>query len=102
MEKDFLINIHKSYRWVVAICDKCLYGQKLENDVMLLDVGGKFFDGKEVNEKELSELIEMCLYEDATFYIVGEKSVNHTKKIGLIDDTGIKSINNIPFALILL
>lgn len=102
MAKDFLIKIHKSYRWVVAICDKELYGQKLEADDMQLDLSGKFFEGKEVEKTELVETIEMCTYEDATFYIIGHKSIKCAKEIGLIEKGGIKEIAGIPFALVLL
>ncbi len=102
MEKEFLFKIHKSYRWVVSICDKNLFGRKLEDEEKQLDLSGKFFDGEEVGIDELAGLIEQCMYEDSTFYIVGEKSIEFVKKINLINSGGIKYIDKVPFALILL
>ncbi len=102
MKGEFLFKIHKSYRWVVAICDKDVYGQILEDKSTQLDLTTQFFDGEEINEKDLIEKIKACIYEDATFYIVGEKSTNLAKRIELIDPQGIKLISGIPFALILL
>ncbi len=102
MEKDFLVKVHKTYRWVVAICDKDIFGKKLEEGEHQLDLSGKFFDGDNVDVDGLNEIIEMCSYEDATFYIVGKKSVEHAKKIKIINEEGVKYIQEIPFALILL
>ncbi len=102
MDTGILVNIHKSYRQVVAICDKNLLGLKLENDTMQLDMGGNFFNGKEVSEEELLNLLKEYSYEDATFYIVGKSSVDYAKENGLINEKGIKKINDVPFALVLL
>lgn len=40
--------------------------------------------------------------EDATFNITGKNSINVALKIGLINQEGIKEIQGIPFALVLL
>jgi len=42
------------------------------------------------------------LKEDSTFNIIGKKSVNAALKAGIITKDGIKKIQGIPFALILL
>ena len=39
--------------------------------------------------------------EDATFNIIGEKSVNTALKAGIISKQGINKIQGIPFTLIL-
>jgi len=94
--------IHKSCRDVVAICDSDLIGKKFEQDKFQLDVKENFFRGEEISERELISLMEDYAKEDATFNIIGEKSVRSAIKAGIIDKKGIKKINNIPFALILL
>jgi len=96
------VNILKSYRDIVAICDKELIGKKFENEKFQLDVKENFYKGKEVNEKELIEIIKNQLMEDATFNIVGKNSVDIALKIGLIAKEGIKEIEGIPLALVLL
>ncbi len=102
MKKEILIKIHKSYRWVVAICDKDIYGQKLEEGIRELDLTTQFFQGEETDEQELTKMVKMCLYEDATFYVVGNKSIEYAKKIKLIENEGVTYIQGIPFALVLL
>ena len=97
-----LVKIHKSYRNIVAICDSALLGKKFEEGNKVLDVRESFYNGDELSEEETIEVMQNFAAEDATFNIVGEKSVNAAKKAGIIDDKGIKKVQNIPFALVLL
>jgi hypothetical protein len=99
---EILINVHESYRWVVAVCDKDLFGRKLKGDKRVLDVSVKFFEGKEFSESEAKDEILRCKDEDATFNFVGEKSVSLAKEIGLVSEEGIMEIEGVPFALVLL
>ena len=96
------VNIIKSYRDVVAICDKELLGKKFEEGGFQLDVKENFYFGKECSEKEVIEIIQRMAEEDATFNIVGKKSVNAALKSGIIEEIGIKEIQGIPFALVLI
>jgi hypothetical protein len=95
------LKIHKSYRDVVAICDSELIGKKFEQGKFQLEVKESFFKGQEMNEKELEEKIIEFFKEDATFNIVGEKSINTAIKTGIINKQGIKKIQEIPFAMVL-
>jgi uncharacterized protein len=95
------IKIHKSYRDVVAICDKDLIGKRFEQGNLQLDVKESFFNGKEVSEKEAMDIMIDMAKEDATFNIIGHKSVKAALKCGLIQKEGIKTIQEIPFALVL-
>ncbi len=99
---EILLNIHKSYRWVVAVCDKELFGQKLIEGNRVLDLSGEFFNGKEFNEEDAINEIIRCHKEDATFNFVGEKSVAIAKKLEIAKDDGIIEIDGVPFALVLL
>ena len=96
------INIIHSYRDVVAICDKELLGKKVEDEKFQLDVKESFYKGKQVSEEELLKIINNLSREDATFNIVGERSVAIALKVGVILESGIKEIKGIPFALVLL
>lgn len=93
--------IHKSYRDVVAICDSELIGKKFEEDKSQLEIKESFFKGEKISKEKLIELIQDISREDATFNIVGEKSINTAVEAGIISDEKIKRIQNIPFALIL-
>jgi hypothetical protein len=102
MEGEILVKIHKSHRIVVAICDKNIYGKILEDGKRSLDLTTRFFDGESVSLDELKEIIINYVREDATFNIVGKKSVSMAKELGVIKDEGIIDISGIPYALILL
>lgn len=99
---DVLINVHESYRWVVAVCDKEIFGRKLKSGDKVLDVSVNFFKGKSFNEESAKEEILRCRDEDATFNFVGENSVRLAKEAGLVLDEGVMQIEGIPFALVLL
>lgn len=96
------VNIIKSYRDTVAICDSDLLGKKFEQENFQLEVKESFFKGREVSDDELAEIISDMSKEDATFNIIGENSINIALKEGLIEEDSIKKIQGIPFALVLL
>ena len=97
-----LIKIHKTYRDIVAICDKELLGKYFEEGNFQLDVKESFFAGKDISEKELLEIIKKESMEDATFNIIGEKSISCALKAGIILESGIKKIRGVPYAVVLL
>jgi len=97
-----LIKIHKTYREVIAVCDDNLVGKKFEEGNKVLDVRESFFKGKEIQEKELVELMTDFAKADATFNIVGKQSVETALKAGIISQDGVKKIKGIPYALVLL
>jgi uncharacterized protein len=102
MGEDILFRIHKSYRWVVAVCDKELYGKKLIEDKAQLDLTGEFFNGEVLGSEETKRRMIDANKEDATFNIVGEKSVSIAKELGFIKEEGILEVQGVPFALVLL
>jgi len=97
-----LINIIKTYRDVVAICDYELLGKIFEQEEFELNIKESFFKGEKFSEEKAIEILKEMSREDATFNIVGEKSVNAALKAGIISKEGIKKIQEIPFALGLL
>ncbi len=97
-----LVNIISSYRNVVAICDSELLGKCFEEGIFQLDIKESFYKGDKKTEQEVIQIILDMKSEDATFNIVGEKSVNCAVKSGLISRDSIKKIQGIPFALVLM
>jgi len=97
-----LIKIHKVYRLVVAICDSELLGKTFEQGSRILDVRESFYNGEEKTEKEIIEMMKDLIREDATFNIAGKQSVNCALKAGIISREGIKHVQGVPFALVLL
>jgi len=97
-----LIRVHESYRWVVAVCDRDIFGRKLIDGKRVLDLSGEFFNGNVMSDEEAEEEIIRCDNEDATFNFVGKRSVGLAKKLGLVKDEGVVDIDGVPFALVLL
>ena len=97
-----LIKIHHSYRKVVAVCDYELLGKKFEEGKFQLDITKDFFEGDKKSEEEIISIMQKMENEDATFNIVGKKSTSTALKAGIISKEGIKKIQNVPFALVLL
>ena len=94
--------IHKSYRHVVAICDSEIVGKLFEEGMFQLDVKESFYKGQEAQEEEIIRLIKRMSAEDATFNIVGEKSINLAIELGIVAEDSIRRISGVPFAMILL
>ena len=97
-----LIKIIKTYRDVVAVCDKELIGKRFEEDKFQLEVKENFFNGDEIGEEKAIEIMKQMSMKDSTFNIVGRKSVNTAIKAGIISRQQIKKIQEIPFALVLM
>lgn len=102
MDKDISLKIHKSYRWVVAICDKDLLGKVLSEGERELDLSGNFFKGEEMDKQKVRSEILRALREDATFNVVGEKSVNIFREMDLVKSEDVLKVEGVPFILILL
>src|SRR4030042_3309648 len=96
------VNVRKSYRDVVAVCDKELLGEKFEEGQFQLDIKENFFKGRESSKEEVLEIMRDMKLEDSTFNIVGERSIQTALNAGIITKEGIGRIANIPFALVLI
>ncbi|MBT4257692.1 DUF424 family protein [archaeon] len=96
------VNIIRTYRDVVAICDKELIGKKFYEGKFQLDVKENFYKGEEMNEEKTIQILKNMKREDATFNIVGEKSINAAIKAEVINENAIGKIENIPFSLVLI
>ena len=97
-----LIKIHQTYRNVIAICDSNLLGKKFEQENLQLDMKESFYKGEEKTKQEIISIMQNMSREDSTFNIVGEESVNCALEAGIISKDGIKKIQGVPFALVLL
>ncbi len=100
------VNIIKSYRDVVAVCDTELIGKKFEEpfgDITAqLDVKENFYGSEDFSKEEATLLIQRMKREDATFNIVGQHSVDLAIELGIITENGVKRIQGIPFAMVFL
>ena len=97
-----LVNVIETYRDVVAVCDKELLGKKFEEGKFQLDIKESFYKGKETSEEDLIKIMKSFSREDATFNIVGKKSVATAMKAGIVSEDDVRKIKGIPFVLIFL
>lgn len=98
---NFYIKIHKSYRSVVAISDEDIIGKRFEEGKRQLHLRENFYQGELVSEEEAIRQIRKQAISDASFNIVGEKSIKLAIKAGLIKESNVDKIGGIPFTLIL-
>ena len=78
------VNIIKSYRDLVAVCDFDLIGKKFVQGRFRLDVKEGFFRGDKTSEEKTIEIMKNMAKEDSTFNIIGEKSIDAALKAGII------------------
>jgi len=96
------IKIHKAYRQVVAVCDSDIIGKVFEEGKAVLNLRDNFYRGDEKNSQETIEIIQDLAKEDATFNIAGKEAVKCALEAGIISEEGIKTVQGIPVALVLL
>jgi len=96
------VRIIRSYRYVVAVCDSDLLGKRFEEGKFQLDVKESFYKGDEKSEIETIDILKKMEREDATFNIVGKKSVRAALKAGVISEESVGKVKGIEFALVLL
>ena len=97
-----LIKIHKGYRATVALSDKNLLNQTFTEDIKEITLHKHFFEGEEINKEKAVSILKDLQKEDATFNIVGKKSVQAALEARIIQEAGIIKINEVPIALVLL
>lgn len=93
------IKIHEAYRIVVAIADSEIIGQTFEEGIRQIEVRESFFKGEKKTREELIETLKILDGEDATFNIVGNKSIDAAIEAGIIDKSGVIKIQDVPVAL---
>jgi hypothetical protein len=94
-----LVKIHESYRKIVAVCDSDLIGKTFTEGIKQIEIKSNFFKGEEKNKQEVLKILKELDKEDATFNIVGEKSVQSALEAKIIKEHGIMKIEGIPVAL---
>lgn len=95
------VRIIKSYRDIVVICDSNLIGKKFEEGKFQIEIKENFFKGEEKTEQEAAKIIQAMQFNDASFNIAGEESVALALKMGIISEASVKTIQGVPFSLIL-
>lgn len=78
---------------LIAVCDRELLGKKFEEGRLQIDLTSDFYKGEEMDLKRVEELMKSARLGN----VVGKKSVELAKKLGLVEDVII--IANVPHAM---
>jgi len=90
-----LVKIHKKeHRTIVAVCDKNLIGQLLEENGKQLDLRVDFYKGEEKDAKAIGDIIRNA---DGV-NLVGEEAVNLGLQEEVIEKEHILKIKGVPHA----
>ncbi|MCK4281087.1 MAG: DUF424 family protein [Candidatus Lokiarchaeota archaeon] len=80
---------------VIAVCDNDLLNKELCEDNFKLKISNDFYGGKLIDIDEAINLLAIS----SNFNIIGNNIIRKAIKSGIINESIIKKINNIPLAL---
>lgn len=96
------IKMHDSYRKIVVLSDVELLGKTFTEGIKQIEIRDNFFKGDKKSKEQIIKILKDMNKEDATFNIVGEKSIQAALEAGVISKEGIITIQGVPVALRLL
>ncbi|RLE46934.1 DUF424 domain-containing protein [Candidatus Woesearchaeota archaeon] len=85
---------HKDSRTVVAVCDSDLVGRVFEENNVVLDLSGDFFNGEVLEKQEVGDLIRNA----DSVNLVGKEAVKLGISEGIIEEENIKVVDGVPHA----
>jgi len=93
-----IAKIHKRENDVVlALCDENLLDKKFEEGNLILDLTSDFYKGDIIEEEKVLQIIRRIYIINA----VGETCVKFLQENGFIKKGHVKTIQNVPFANVL-
>jgi hypothetical protein len=78
---------------IVSVVDKELIGKKFEEGELQLDLGSAFYQGEQKTSDEVGDLIRNAYGVN----LVGERAIKLAIEEGIIDNSMVKRIANIPY-----
>ena len=90
-----VVKVHKTPNGnMIALCDPELLGKTFEEGERQLDLTARFYQGEEMSEEEVESTLNDCYVVNA----VGTASVSLLKRLKLIEDDHIITVQDIPHA----
>ena len=91
-----IVKKHKTQdrRLILAVCDTELLGKVFEEDERLLNLGSGFFNGEEMDDNAVVELMKQAY----VINIVGENSIKLAIGGGFVSKDQVLRIKNVPNA----
>lgn len=81
---EILFKLHNSYRQVVAICDKELYGRLIQEDNKQIDLTGDFFKGEEISKEDLKMKLKSVLQRMRHLTLLVKNQLVSLRKLDLL------------------
>jgi len=83
---------------IVAVCDKELIGQVLEDETRYLDLDKyrNFYMGEHVEEDAVKKALENF----GSANVVGERGVRIAIEMGIVEESSVMNINDVPYVQI--
>jgi len=90
-----IVKVHKKDgRTVVAVCDKELLGQLIEENGKQIDLTGDFYNGEERTSKEIGDMIRNA----DVVNLVGDEAVKLGLEEDIIEEEHVIRIKDVPHA----
>ena len=95
-----IAKVHKAQNGelIIAVCDKELLGQKFEEDGKILDLSSDFYNGEEMTEEEVGDLLRNAYM----INLVGKKAIKIGISEEIIDEENVKKIAGVQYACVTL
>ncbi|MFH1395947.1 MAG: DUF424 family protein [archaeon] len=93
-EKFIVKEIDSKNGIILVITDPELLGKKFETEMLQLDLSNSFYQG----EKKSAEKVLAMINKAYILHITGEKALRLVSDLGLIDQSKVLKIDNIPHA----
>jgi len=91
----FVVNIHKgSEGEILVISDKEIIGRKFEEGKLQLDLSKDFYQGEEMEEEKVKELVNDAY----VLHLTGKKTIEFFTKLGLVKKENVLTVDGIPHA----
>jgi len=85
----------KDGKTLVAVCDKDIFGHVFEEEDNILDLRSDFYDGEEMSEEEVGDLIRNA----DMVNLVGTNAVKIGVEEDIIEEDKVKTVEGVPYAV---
>lgn len=91
----FIVKTHQGpHGTILVVTDSDILNQKFEENDLQLDLTKDFYQGEQVDEKKMQELVKSAYI----LHLTGQKTIDLFIKLKLVDSKNILIIQSIPHA----
>lgn len=91
----FIVKIHNTENGnLVSVCDKEIFGKRLEDENCEIDLSKNFYAGEEKSEQELINILDKAYM----INVVGNNAVKLMIELGLVDPDHVLEVQGVKHA----